>query len=81
MFAGKVSFFKEKRQLSHPDYQLIPDGDDEDEAIAKFARNSSQLIVEISKTRPRIILTLGCTEWLFPLRLLTQIYFHVALEL
>ncbi len=36
-FAGKVGVFKGKRQLSHPDYQLIPDGDDVDEAVAGFA--------------------------------------------
>jgi ATP-dependent DNA helicase RecG len=37
MFAGKVGEFKGKRQLSHPDYQLIPDGDDVDAAVAEFA--------------------------------------------
>ena len=37
MFAGKVGMFKGKRQLSHPDYQLIPDGDDVDAAVAEFA--------------------------------------------
>ena len=37
MFAGKVGVFKGKRQLSHPDYQLIPDGDDVDAAVAEFA--------------------------------------------
>ena len=37
MFAGKVGVFKGKRQLSHPDYQLIPDGDDVDEAVSGFA--------------------------------------------
>jgi len=37
MFAGKVGVFNGKRQLSHPDYQLIPDGSDVDEAIAGFA--------------------------------------------
>lgn len=37
MFAGKVGLFNGKRQLSHPDYQLIPDGSDVDEAIAGFA--------------------------------------------
>ncbi len=37
MFAGKVGLFNGKRQLSHPDYQLIPDGDDVDEAISGFA--------------------------------------------
>ena len=37
MFAGKVGLFNGKRQLSHPDYQLIPDGEDIDEAIAGFS--------------------------------------------
>ena len=37
LFAGKVGVFKGKRQLSHPDYQLIPDGDDVDAAVADFA--------------------------------------------
>jgi ATP-dependent DNA helicase RecG len=37
MFAGKVGMFAGKRQLSHPDYQLIPDGDDVDEAVSGFA--------------------------------------------
>ncbi len=37
MFAGKVGSFNGKRQLSHPDYQLIPDGNDVDEAVAGFA--------------------------------------------
>ena len=37
MFAGKVGIFNSKRQLSHPDYQLIPDGDDVDEAVSGFA--------------------------------------------
>jgi ATP-dependent DNA helicase RecG len=37
MFAGKVGVFNGKRQLSHPDYQLIPDGEDIDEAVAGFS--------------------------------------------
>jgi len=37
MFAGKVGMFNGKRQLSHPEYQLIPDGDDVDEAVSGFA--------------------------------------------
>lgn len=37
MFAGKVGLFNGKRQLSHPDYQLVPDGEDVDEAISDFA--------------------------------------------
>jgi len=37
LFAGKVGVFKGRRQLSHPDYQLIPDGNDVDAAVAEFA--------------------------------------------
>ena len=37
LFAGKVGYFKSRRQLAHPDFQLIPDGDDVDAAIAEFA--------------------------------------------
>ena len=49
MFAGKVSFFKDKRQLSHPDYELIPDGDDEDAAIANFAGKFIPVYSAVSK--------------------------------
>ena len=37
LFAGKVGVFNGKKQLSHPDYLLIPDGNNVDEAIADFA--------------------------------------------
>ena len=37
MFAGKVGVFNGKKQLSHPDYELIPDGDDVDSAVAGIA--------------------------------------------
>ena len=37
LFAGKVGKFKEKMQLSHPDYEMIPDGNDVDSAVAGFA--------------------------------------------
>lgn len=37
LFAGKVGSFKGKRQLAHPDYLLIPEGDDIDAAIGDFA--------------------------------------------
>ena len=37
LFAGKVGVFKGKRQLSHPDYELIADGSDVDSAIDQFA--------------------------------------------
>ena len=37
LFAGKVGVFKGKRQLSHPDYLLIPEGDNKEEAVSDFA--------------------------------------------
>ena len=37
LFAGKVGVFNGKRQLAHPDYELIPDGSDVDTAVADFA--------------------------------------------
>lgn len=37
LFAGKVGVFNGKRQLSHPDYELIPDGNDVDAAVEGFA--------------------------------------------
>jgi ATP-dependent DNA helicase RecG len=37
LFAGKVGKFKEKMQLAHPEYEMIPDGNDVDSAVAGFA--------------------------------------------
>jgi len=37
LFAGKITLFNGKRQLSHPEYHLIPDGDNVDGAIDEFA--------------------------------------------
>lgn len=37
LFAGKVGIFNGKRQLSHPDYELIADGSDVDSAVEEFA--------------------------------------------
>lgn len=37
LFAGKIGTYKGVRQLSHPDYLLIPDGTDTDEAAGEFA--------------------------------------------
>ncbi len=37
LFAGKVGIFNNKKQLSHPDYEMIPDGDDVDAAATAFA--------------------------------------------
>lgn len=37
LFAGKIGVFKNKKQLAHPDYELIPDGSDVDSAVEGFA--------------------------------------------
>ena len=37
LFAGKVGVFNGKRQLAHPDYELIADGNDVDAAVEDFA--------------------------------------------
>jgi ATP-dependent DNA helicase RecG len=37
LFAGKVGVFNGKRQLAHPDYDLIADGKDVDAAVEGFA--------------------------------------------
>ncbi len=37
LFAGKVGVFNGKRQLAHPDYELIADGGDVDSAVEGFA--------------------------------------------
>jgi ATP-dependent DNA helicase RecG len=37
LFAGKVGSYKGKLQLSHPDYQLIAEGNDVDAEVANFA--------------------------------------------
>ena len=37
LFAGKLGAYKGKRQLTHPDYVMIPDGGDVDSAIGDFA--------------------------------------------
>jgi len=37
LFAGKVGVFNNKKQLAHPDYEMIPDGSDVDSAVEEFA--------------------------------------------
>jgi ATP-dependent DNA helicase RecG len=37
LFAGKIGRYKNNRQLAHPDYLLIPEGDDVESAISEFA--------------------------------------------
>jgi len=49
LFAGKIGLFNNRRQLSHPDYELIPDGDDVDQAIEKFAGRYIAVYPAISK--------------------------------
>ncbi len=49
LFAGKIGLFNNRRQLSHPDYELIPDGNDVDQAIEKFAGRYIAVYPAISK--------------------------------
>lgn len=37
LFAGKVGIFNKKKQLAHPDYEMIPDGNDVDAVASSFA--------------------------------------------
>lgn len=37
LFAGKIGVFNGKRQLAHPDYEMVPDGADVDSAVDGFA--------------------------------------------
>ena len=37
LFAGKVGVFNSKKQLAHPDYEMIPDGNDVDAAANSFS--------------------------------------------
>jgi ATP-dependent DNA helicase RecG len=37
LFAGKIGTYKGARQLAHPEYLLIPEGTDSDEAAGEFA--------------------------------------------
>ena len=37
LFAGKVGVFNNKKQLAHPDYEMIPDGSDVESAVEGFA--------------------------------------------
>ncbi len=49
MFAGKVGVFNNKRQLSHPDYEILPEGGDEEEATAAFAGKALPVYPATSK--------------------------------
>lgn len=37
LFAGTVGSFKGKRQLTHPDYEILPDNENADSAVGEFA--------------------------------------------
>ena len=49
LFAGKVGVFNGKRQLAHPDYEMIADGGDVDGAIEGFAGKYLPLYPSSSK--------------------------------
>ena len=49
LFAGKVGEFNHKKQLAHPDYEMIPDGNDVDSAVAGFANQFIPLYPSSSK--------------------------------
>lgn len=49
MFAGKIGVFNKKKQLSHPDYEILPEGGDEDEATAAFAGKAIPVYPATSK--------------------------------
>ena len=49
LFAGKVGVFNGKRQLAHPDYEMVPDGSDVDSAVADFAGKFLPLYSATSK--------------------------------
>ncbi len=37
MFAGKISLYRNNRQLAHPTYEMLPDGDDQQDRVREFA--------------------------------------------
>lgn len=49
LFAGKIGVFNGKRQLAHPDYEMIPEGDDVDSAVESFAGKYLPLYPATSK--------------------------------
>ena len=80
LFAGKVGSFNGKRQLSHPDYEMIADGNDVDGAVEGFAGKYLPLYPSSSKlpswkVSQSIDLALGAlddVEDFIPHELLTQ---------
>lgn len=49
MFAGKVGVFNKRKQLSHPDYEILPEGVDEEEATAAYAGKALPVYPATSK--------------------------------
>ena len=49
MFAGKVGIFNKRKQLSHPDYEILPEGVDEEEATAAYAGKALPVYPATSK--------------------------------
>lgn len=49
LFAGKVGIFNKMKQLAHPDYQMIADGSDVDNAVDKFAGKYLPIYAATSK--------------------------------
>ncbi|RNL84801.1 ATP-dependent DNA helicase RecG [Halostreptopolyspora alba] len=37
MFAGKISLYRNNRQLAHPAYEMLPDGGDQQDRVREFA--------------------------------------------
>ncbi|MBB4933573.1 ATP-dependent DNA helicase RecG [Lipingzhangella halophila] len=37
MFAGKISLYRNNRQLAHPAYEMLPDGGDQEDRVREFA--------------------------------------------
>ena len=49
MFAGKVGVFNKKKQLAHPDFEIIPDDANADAAIDEFAGRAIPVYPATSK--------------------------------
>ena len=49
LFAGKVSLFNGKRQLSHPDYELLNEEESVDDAVSNFAGKFIPIYPAIAK--------------------------------
>jgi ATP-dependent DNA helicase RecG len=88
LFAGKVGSFNGKRQLSHPDYEMIADGKDVDGAVEEFAGKYLPLYPSSSKlpswkVAQSIDLALGAldeVEDVIPHALLTQYKYPTLMQ-